>query len=83
MMMNEIEKFMSDLGGSINYKIINLGGKMVYIEGIKSVISLDETQMDFQLNRTMLSIVGRGLQIKYLDKTTCTIKGEINSVLTK
>lgn len=82
-MIKEIEKFMSECGVAIGYRLINLGGKFLYIEGIKSVLSFGEDEMDFALKRSMLEVKGRNLKIKYLDKTTCTLEGEILSVVLK
>lgn len=82
-MMKEIEKFMSECGVAIGYRVINLGGKFLYIEGLKSVVSFGEEQMDFALKRSMLEVKGKNLKIKYLDKTTCTLEGDISSVVVK
>ncbi len=82
-MLDEIEKFMLSTGTSINYRIVNLGGKSVYIEGIKSVLNFGVDEMTFQLKNKVLEISGANLVIKYLDKSSCVINGEINSVVTK
>ena len=82
-MMQEIEKMMNSLGSSVNYRIINLGGNSLYLEGIKSVISFSESEMQFQLNKCLVIVGGENLSIKYLDKTTCVISGKIISVVTK
>ena len=83
MMQDEIEKLMSSIGASANYRIINLGGKFLYIEGLKSVVSFGENEMQFQLKKNLLVVAGQNLKVKYLDKLTCVLQGEINSVLTK
>ena len=82
-MLDEIDKLMNSANISLDYRTINLGGKHFYIEGIKSVISFGEDEMCFQLKRTMLVISGNNLKVKYLDKTTCVIVGNIISVVTK
>lgn len=82
-MMQEIEKFMISVGESVNYKIINLGGNSLYLEGIKSVVSFSECEMQFQLKKVLVVISGQELKIKYLDKSTCVINGKIVSVVTK
>lgn len=79
-MMAEIEKLMCSVGSSSNYRIVNLGGKSVYIEGIKSVIELGENSMQFQIKNQVLSVVGTGLKVQYLDSSTCVIVGEIKAV---
>ena len=79
-MMNEIEKFMSGVETSFNYRIVNLGGHSLYIEGIKSVVSFDDLEMRFQLKGLLLIVKGERLKVDYLDKTTCTISGAIKAV---
>ena len=79
----EIEKLMNSAGGSFFYRLVNLGGKNLYIEGIKSVVSLGENEIIFQLKKQALVIKGINLKINYLDKTTAVIDGEINSTEVK
>lgn len=79
-MLDEIEKFMLSADSSINYRILNLGGKSVYVEGIKSVVSFGENEMLFQLKKSLLKIQGQALKVKYLDKTTSVIIGDIKRV---
>ena len=82
-LIGEIEKLMNSADASFNYRIINLGGKTLYVEGIKNVVSLGENEILLQLKKQLLTIVGSNLKVKYLDKTTCVIDGEIASVVTK
>lgn len=79
----EIEKLMNTADSSFNFRIINLGGNKVYVEGIKSVVSLSESEIVFQLKKQLLTISGLNLNVGYLDKTTCVITGQISSVVTK
>ena len=79
-MMSEIEKFMSGVDTSFNYRIVNLGGHSLYIEGIKTVVSFDNLEMRFQLKGKLLIVKGNELKVSYLDKTTCTLSGEIKAV---
>ena len=71
---------MSVANSSFCYRVINLGGKSLYIEGIKSVVSLENEQILFQIKGQVLEILGKDMKVKYLDKTTCVIEGEILSV---
>ena len=81
--MTEIEKLMGEVGTSANYRIINLGGSSLYIEGIKLVVCLGENEMQFQLKKCLLVVIGENLKVKYLDKTTCVIIGQIKAVETR
>lgn len=80
-MISEIEKFMSnEINTSTNYRIINIGGNFLYIEGIKSVVSFGEDEMLFDIKKKGLKVQGSALKIKYLDKTTVVIEGNVISV---
>ena len=82
-LLNDIEKLMTNCGSSISYRTINLGGKFLYIEGIKSVVSFGEDEMQFQLNKALLVVGGNLLKVNYLDKSTCILEGNIKSVIVK
>ena len=82
-MLDEIEKLMGSVGSSANYRTLNLGGKFLYIEGLKSVVSFGTEEMQFQLKKCLLIVVGKNLKVKYLDKSTCIIEGEINACTAK
>ena len=82
-MMQEIERLMNSVGGSFNYRVVNLGGKKLYLEGIKTIVFLSEQEMQFQLKSELLIISGKELKIAYLDKSTSIIAGEISSVVVK
>ena len=79
-LIKEIENMMIDVNSSINFRLINLGGVSQYIEGIKSVVCLDETEMRFQLKKQLLIIKGENLKVKYLDKNTSIVTGQIKVV---
>ncbi len=81
--MSEIEKLMGEVGTSSLFRVINLGGNSLYVEGIKSVVSLGENEMQFQLKKSLLVISGNALKVKYLDSSTCVITGEIRVVETR
>ena len=81
-LMNEIEKLMGEVGTSANFRVINLGGNSLYVEGLKSVVSFGENEMQFQLKKCLLKVLGENLKVKYLDKTTCVIVGTIRAVET-
>ena len=82
-LMNEVEKLMNAVDASIDYRLINLGGKKMYIEGLKSVICFGENEMIFQLKKQTLTVLGSEFKVKYLDKTTCVLQGNITSVVLK
>ena len=79
----EIEKFMNTAHASIGYRIVNSGGKCLYVEGIKGVVDLGKNEIKLQLKKEMLVVSGNNFKVKYLDKSTCVIEGEIISVVTQ
>ena len=81
-MLEEIEKMMNSVETSFDYRIVNLGGNSLYVEGIKSVVCFGEKEIRLQLKRTLLIISGDNLKVKYLDKTTCVVCGKIKAVET-
>lgn len=81
-LIGEIEKLINEELSTIEYRIINIGGKNLYIEGIKNIINLSKNSMEFQLKKRTILIKGSNLIIKYLDNSTVHIFGEINEVAT-
>ena len=79
----EIEKLINAEMSTIDYRILNIGGKNIYIEGIKNVVNLTNKCMEFQLKKSTIIIKGNNLKIKYLDGSTAHVLGEIYEVLTK
>lgn len=81
-LIGEIEKLINEELSTVEYRIINIGGKNLYIEGIKNIINLSKNSMEFQLKKRTILIKGSNLIIKYLDNSTAHIFGEINEVVT-
>lgn len=79
-LIGEIEKLINEELSTVEYRIINIGGKNLYIEGIKNIINLSKNSMEFQLKKRTIIIKGSDLIIKYLDNSTVHIFGEINEV---
>ncbi|MFQ6752094.1 MAG: YabP/YqfC family sporulation protein [Clostridia bacterium] len=82
-MLDEIDRLMNSANISLDYRTVNLGGNNFYIEGIKNVISFSEEEMCFQMKKTMLVVSGNNLKVKYLDKTSCVIVGNIISAVVR
>ena len=79
-LIGEIEKLINEELSTVEYRIINIGGKNLYIDGIKNIINLSKNVMEFQVKKRTILIKGNNLIIKYLDDSTVHIFGEINEV---
>ena len=82
-LIGEIEKLINAELSSVDYRIINIAGKKLYIEGIKYIISLSEEIMEFHLKKTAICVKGNFLKIKYLDGSSVYVEGEIKQVVTQ
>lgn len=83
MLLDELEKYVSlELGATLKeYKYINIGGKVVYIEGQKGILSFSKEQIDIKLKKQTCAVKGTELFIKYYDTDTIIICGDIVSVV--
>ena len=79
-MMGEIDKILNSVDVSTDYRIVNIGGKKVYIEGLRSICYIKTDNILFKLKSKELNIVGDNLTIKYLDRNSCIIEGQIRIV---
>lgn len=82
-MLDELAKLMNMSNVSLDYRIVNLGGKSIYIEGLKSIVGFGTEEIILQMKKCTLLVLGREMSVKYLDKFTCIIDGEIGSVVVK
>lgn len=65
----------------IGYRYLNLGGKVLYLIGFKSVVKFSSEEITFKINNaTMIAVKGVGLYIKEMDATSAMICGEIKAV---
>ena len=80
--MNFLEEISSHItkeyGISIqDYRLVNLAGKCVYIEGHTGIQSLSEEEILLHLRKKTLSVKGDKLIVKYFDNNTIIIEGNI------
>ena len=75
---DEIKKEVGVIGGE--YQIVDIGGKVVYIEGHLGVLKLSDELIMFKTKKKIISVSGRGLKLKILTKTTLSIMGEVESI---
>lgn len=81
-LMNEIDNvLLKEYGITFNeYRFVNVGGKALYIEGHTGINLLGEKEMSFKIKKKMLTIKGDDLVVKYFDKSTAIILGQIVQV---
>jgi len=80
--MNFIEEICSkltkDYGLSVlDYRLINISGKCLYIEGHNGIKLLAEDEIQFHLKKKILIIKGENLSIQYFDTNTASVEGNI------
>ncbi len=83
MLLNELDNYITqELGVTLKeYKYINVGGKLVYVEGQRGIVDLGKEEISFKVNNKKCTIKGSDLYIKYYDKTTAIVCGSIVSVV--
>ena len=83
MILDELDNYITqEMGVTLKeYKYINIGGKLVYIEGQKGLVNLSKEEISFRVHKKVCSIKGSDLFIKYYDNSTAVICGSIVSVV--
>lgn len=59
------------------YKYVNLGGKLLYVQGYKDILSFSETEVILKLKQGELKVKGKNLNIKELNLNSIVIEGKI------
>ena len=83
MLLDELDSFVTkELGVTLKeYRYINIGGKMVYIEGQNGILTLNKEEICFKVRKKTCTIKGSDLYIKYYDNCTALVCGSIVSVV--
>lgn len=80
-LVNELLERVSLGCEEIGYRYLNLGGKVLYLIGFKSVVKFSSEEITFRINNAiMITVKGVGLYIKEMDTTSAMICGEIKAV---
>ena len=83
MLLNELDNYITqELGVTLKeYRYINIGGKLVYIEGQGGIVNLSKEEISFKVRKKVCTIKGSDLYIKYYDNSTALVCGSIISVV--
>ena len=83
MLLDELDNYITqELGITLKeYRYINIGGKMVYVEGQSGIFNLTRDEISFKLRKKTCTIKGSDLYIKYYDNSTAVVCGSIVSVV--
>lgn len=81
-LLDEIDSYVAkEYGITFNdYRLVNISGKVLYIEGHTGINILGQNEMSFRLKKKMLTIKGENLIVKYFDKSTAIVLGKIVQV---
>lgn len=60
-----------------DYRCVNIDGKFLYIEGIVGIKNLTEKEIEFNLKKKSIRVLGEDLFIKYFDNSTVVLQGRI------
>ena len=78
---NEIkDKFDDSLEKLNDYKVINISGKILYVEGQKGLITISENLINFKVYKGVVTVEGKNLKMKECTSNTLSISGEIIKV---
>ena len=62
------------------YNIVNVGGNLVYIEGQKGLLTLQDNVVSFKLKTGVVEIKGMGLKLRDLGPDTVAVQGKIYKI---
>lgn len=83
MLLDELDNYITkELGVTLKeYRYINIGGKMVYLEGQSGILNLTREEISFKVRKKTCTIKGSDMYVKYYDNNTALVCGSIVSVV--
>lgn len=76
----EIKKELKLPQSEETYQCVFIGGKILYVEGHKGLVTLSEQLIMFKTKNKIISVSGEKLKLKILSKTTLSVMGEIEHI---
>lgn len=77
------DEVLKEIGALNGFCIVNRNGEAVYVEGIKRVLNLDESEVRLACKRAVVTVSGIGLSVRTLDEGSAVIAGDVTSVTTE
>lgn len=62
---------------TFDYRVVNIDGKYLYIEGIVGLVNLSVKEIVFKFKKKSIKVIGEDMKIKYFDNSTAIIDGRI------
>ncbi len=75
-----LNKFNVKESTNLSYKIINLAGKQVFVEGYKAIQKFSESSIILTIKNGTITIHGEKLSITELQENTVYVAGKIEQV---
>lgn len=77
---DEIKKGMKDINFSNQFNIVNVSGKLAYVEGHKGLALLSKEKINLNLKKGKVSIEGEDLILRELYDECVKISGKIKKI---
>lgn len=69
-----------EMKNSAQYKIINLGGQCLYVQGYKNIEKFSNSAITLKVKNSSIFIKGENLSVKELESSSIYILGKIKSI---
>jgi sporulation protein YqfC len=77
---NEIKEGIKNINVTNEYNIVNVSGRLVYIEGHKGLLILSKEKMNLKLKKGYISVLGHDLVLSELYDQCIKISGKIQKI---
>ena len=77
---NEIKKGIKNHDFTGEYHLVNISGKIIYIEGHKGIVLISKEVIAFKVKNGRIVVEGRDLILEELSENTIKISGSIKKI---
>ncbi len=78
--LEEIKENLKDSAGLDSFNLINLSGKLLYVEGHLGLVTLSKEIISFKVKKAIVIVEGENLTLAELSNNTIKICGKIKKV---